>query len=68
MPQFITKLRRDRWRDQVITNGKRLREAEAARAGVNASLWPHDAAYLDTLIDNYTRKRDRLLKKLKETA
>jgi hypothetical protein len=68
MPQFITKFRRDRWRDQVIIVGKRLRELESARAGVDAHVWPEDTAYLDGLIDHTTRKRDRLLDKLKETA
>lgn len=68
MPKFITKFRRDRWRDQVIVVGKRLRELEVARAGVDSSTWPHDTAYLDALIDSTTRKRDRLLTKLKETT
>lgn len=68
MLKFITKARRDRWRDQVITNGQKLRSAEAARASVDATIWPEDADYLDGLIDHYTRKRDRLLKNLKETA
>jgi len=68
MPQFIVKFRRDRWRDQVIVVGRKLRQLEADRRGINAQAWPHDAAYLDSQIDHYTRKRDRLLTKLKETA
>jgi hypothetical protein len=68
MFKFITKARRDRWRDQVIDNGKKLRAAEAARATVDARHWPEDADYLDGVIDYHTRKRDRLLTKLKETA
>lgn len=68
MPQFILKFRRDRWRDQVLVVGRRLRHFEASRAGVNSQAWPDDAAYLDSMIDHYTRKRDRLLTKLKETA
>lgn len=68
MPKFITKFRRDRWVDQVLTTGRKLRHAEAARRGVNARTWPEDAAYLDAVIDRLTRKRDRLLNKLKETA
>lgn len=68
MPQFITKFRRDRWRDQVIIVGTRLRELEISRAGVDAHQWPDDTAYLDALIEHTTRKRDRLLTQLKETA
>lgn len=68
MPKFITKFRRNRWRDQVIANGERLRAAEAARASIDGRLWPEDAEYLDALIDHHTRRRDRLLKNLKETA
>ena len=68
MPQFIVKFRRDRWRDQVISVGKQLRRYESARAGIDGREWPEDAQYLDSMIDHYTRKRDRLLTKLKETA
>lgn len=68
MMKFILKFRRNRWRDQVIQNGERLRRFEAARAGINATVWPHDAAYLDAEISRLTRKRDRLLTKIKETA
>lgn len=68
MPKFITKLRRDRWRDQVIVAGQRLREYEVARAGLDSMYWPEDAAYLDSMIDHYTRKRNSLLTKIKETA
>lgn len=62
------KFRRDRWVTQVIANGERLRAAEVARAGINATLWPLDAAAFDDEIDRRTRKRDRLLTNLKETA
>ena len=68
MPKFITKLRRDRWVNQVIATGRELRQVQASRRGVNARHWPEDAAYLDAVIDRLTRKRDRLLNKLKETA
>lgn len=66
--KFITKLRRDRWRDQVLDVGKRLRDAQAARNGVDSRVWPDDTAYLDGVIDRLTRRRDRLLTNLKETA
>lgn len=68
MPHFITKFRRDRWRDQVIEVGKKLRSYEASRRSVDARYWPEDAAYLDAEIDRLTRKRDSLLAKIKETA
>lgn len=64
----MTKLRRDVWRNQVLSNGKRLRRAEVARAGVSGDVWPEYAAELDEEIDYRTRKRDRLLTRLKETA
>lgn len=64
----IKKFRRDLWVDRVVINGKKLREVEVARAGVDATVWPEDAAYLDVLITNYTARRDKLLSKLRETA
>lgn len=66
--KFVTKIRRDVWRNKVLANGKRLQRAEAARAGVSADVWPEYAAELDAEIDYRTRKRDRLLTRLKETA
>jgi len=66
--KFLTKFRRDRWRDQVIVVGKQIRHYESLRFGVDSQHWPDDAAYLDSMINHYTRKRDRLLTKLKETA
>lgn len=66
--QFVTNYRRNRWRDQVIQVGERLRRMEASRRGINANVWPHDAAYLDSEIERLQRKRDSLLTKIKETA
>jgi hypothetical protein len=68
MFDFITKIRRDRWRDQVIKNGERLNQLERSRYGLDTEVFPLEAAYLDALIDKCTRKRDRLLQNLKETA
>lgn len=68
MRKSLTKFRRDRWVNQVIAVGRQLRSAEAARNGVNAANWPHDAEYLDAAISRLTNRRDRLLTKLKETA
>lgn len=68
MFKFVTKLRRDLWRNQVLSNGKRLRRAEVARAGISSDVWPEYTTELDAEIDHRTRKRDRLLTRLKETA
>jgi hypothetical protein len=66
--KLFLKQRRDRWVTKVIENGRELRQAEAARRGVDASQWPDDCAYLDNQIEHLKRKRDRLLQNLKETA
>lgn len=68
MKDRFNKFRRDRWRDQVLATGKRLREMEYARGGIDATVWPDVAEGLDLDIDRLTRRRDRLLTKLKETA
>lgn len=68
LSQRILKFRRDRWRDQVIANGKKLRREEAYRAGLDADILPEEAAIADANIDRLTHKRDRLLTNLKETA
>lgn len=68
MLDFVTKFRRNRWRDQVLIVGRRLRDLEVARAGTSADLWPDVASEIDLHIDLLTRKRDRLLAKLKETS
>lgn len=68
MPKTITRFRRDRWVNQVIVVGRKLRQVEAARNGVDATRWPSDAQYLDAAIDRLTRRRTALLNKLKETA
>lgn len=68
MKKSLTKFRRDRWRDKVIVVGERLRELQTARAGINSAMWPDYAAYIDADIDRLERKRDKLLRKIKETA
>jgi hypothetical protein len=67
MKDRILKFRRQRWISQVIANGERLRELEIARAGIDATLWPLDAASLDDDIERRIRRRDSLLTHLKET-
>lgn len=65
---FVTKYRRDRWVAQVIAVGRQLRQAEASRRGVDASVWPDDCAYLDARVDRLTRRREGLLDNLRRTA
>lgn len=63
--KFLTKFRRDRWRDQVIAVGKQLRYYESLRRN---ALYSDETHHIDAMIDHYTRRRDRLLTKLKETV
>jgi hypothetical protein len=66
MKQRLRKWKCDRLRDQVIANGKKLRQAQVSRAGVSADLYPHDTAFLDAEIDRLQRRHSRLLTKFKE--
>lgn len=66
MRNRFRKLYRDFLVGRVITNGKQLQRLRAARAGVDASLWPEDCAHLDSIIDRMERQRRGLLLKLKE--
>lgn len=68
MLQAITKFRRERWIDQVVTTSRRMRELEVARAGIDSTLWPGIAADIDADLDRLIRRRDHLLRRLKETA
>lgn len=62
----IMKFRRDRWRDQVISNGKSLRELEVEQAHLAAA--DITDPLLDALIDRKRERHTRLLTKIKETA
>lgn len=66
--QFITRMRRDRWRDQILTAGEELRQKQSLRHAINGHVWPEEAQYLDAEIDRLHRRLDRLRDNLKRTA
>jgi hypothetical protein len=73
MPQFITKFRRDRWRDQVITVGRRIDVLHGKRAGLISDEATDPAVIdwiieIDSEIDRNERRHRALLTKIKETA
>lgn len=68
MRKFITKVRRDLARDAVLRDGKRLATLRSARAGIDASIWPYDAAKFDEMIEALERRRESALNYLKTTA
>ena len=66
MRKRIRKWRRDWLVSRVIANGEKLRRYQSARAGIDGQVWPDDAAQLDSIIDTLERRRDGLLRKLRE--
>ncbi len=68
MPNFISKWRRQRVCDAVVTNGERLRDLRAVRAGISADVWPQDAEAFDQMIESLERRQRRRIDYLKKTA
>ncbi len=66
MRKRFRKLRRDYLVGRVVANGITLNRQRRARAGVDATIWPDDCAYLDSNIAFLERRRAALLSKLKE--
>lgn len=62
----IRKLKRDYLVGRVVANGEKLRRLQVSRAGIDGTVWPDDAAYLDAIIDTLEQRRDGLLRKLRE--
>lgn len=62
----LRKAKRDYLVGRVVANGKRLDRYLAARRSVDGAVWPEDAAHLDGIITILERRRDAMLRQLKE--
>jgi hypothetical protein len=61
------KWRRARVIDAGVANGKRLRELEAARAGIDGSMWPDTARLIEIDIDRARKRQVKHIDYLKNT-
>ena len=68
MLKFIKQVRRDLAVAAGVREGEKLQRYRAARAGIDADLWPHDAAQFDQMIDQLERRQQARLQFLKTTA
>lgn len=66
MLNWIKHWRQERLAKQITRNGDRLRSARVARRGIDAGLWPEDAAAFDEEITTLERRHEALLTKFRK--